>query len=213
MGRRHTRGGAPGRERRVSPWHQPLALLLPPQRRHCSNPALSNPHGRGSILRCGCLAPYTGRRPTLQRRRRRRRHRVLAHTREVPWLLLCIAAGSRGAVQCLRVARARACGGSHLAHEARLDLVHNLQQLEGHKDHHGLAASHINLLRRHNVQLAQLGLQVVAVGLQIAERLRTRVRSADAVGIGTARRRRVRAAQSCGQALACATSSSKASGS
>jgi len=60
---------------------------------------------------------------------------------------------------------------AHLAHEARLDLVDDLEQLERHEDHHGLAAAHIHLLGRHNVQLTQLGLQVVAVGLEVADRL------------------------------------------
>ena len=59
----------------------------------------------------------------------------------------------------------------HLAHEAGLDLVDDLEQLERHEDHHSLAAADVHLLGRHNVQLTQLGLQVVAVCLEIADRL------------------------------------------
>ena len=59
-----------------------------------------------------------------------------------------------------------------LAHEARLDFVHHLQKLEGHKDDNGLAARHIHLLRGDNVQLAKLSLEVAAVRLEVAQSLR-----------------------------------------
>ena len=90
-----------------------------------------------------------------------RRRRLSSLLRLSPLSCVCAAACA-----CL----VRSC--VHLADEARLDLVHHLQELERHEDHHRLAPRHVDLLRRHNVQLAQLGLEVVAVGLEVAERLR-----------------------------------------
>mmetsp|Transcript_34727 Transcript_34727/g.86650 ORF Transcript_34727/g.86650 Transcript_34727/m.86650 type:complete len:236 (+) Transcript_34727:403-1110(+) len=59
-----------------------------------------------------------------------------------------------------------------LAHQPGLDLVRQLEQAVGHKQHHRLAPSNVDLLSGDDVELLQLGLQIRAVRLKVEQRLR-----------------------------------------